>query len=62
MKRFDDQVIRNLRMLGRKLEYIHYNPVKAGLVQNAEEYTYSSARNYILDDHSVLFVNTDWSI
>ncbi len=29
-----------------KIEYIHENPVKAGYVQRAEDYLYSSARNY----------------
>jgi len=61
MKRFDDEVIRNSGMLRTKIEYIHYNPVKSGHVLNAEEYKYSSARNYLLDDHSVLRVETNWS-
>lgn len=30
----------------QKLNYIHQNPVKAGLVYRAEDYRYSSARNY----------------
>jgi len=30
----------------QKLKYIHDNPVRAGLVQKAEDYLYSSARNY----------------
>ena len=30
----------------QKLEYIHNNPVKAGLVHKAEEYVYSSAADY----------------
>jgi putative transposase len=30
----------------QKLEYIHNNPVEAGIVEKAEEYMYSSARNY----------------
>jgi REP element-mobilizing transposase RayT len=29
-----------------KIEYIHNNPVKAGIVENPEDYLYSSARNY----------------
>lgn len=29
-----------------KLEYIHQNPVRAGWVENAEDYLYSSARDY----------------
>ncbi|MGZ6251429.1 MAG: REP-associated tyrosine transposase, partial [Candidatus Chromulinivorax sp.] len=30
----------------QKLEYIHQNPVKAGIVEKPEDYLYSSARNY----------------
>jgi len=29
-----------------KIEYIHNNPVRAGIVRNPEDYLYSSARNY----------------
>jgi hypothetical protein len=31
----------------QKLDYIHNNPVKAGLVYKAEEYVYSSAADYV---------------
>ena len=47
MPRFDDEVIQNETMLLAKLEYIHNNPVKAGIVENPEDYLFSSARNYI---------------
>jgi len=30
----------------QKLEYIHNNPVEAGIVEKAEEYLYSSTRDY----------------
>jgi REP element-mobilizing transposase RayT len=60
-KRFDDQVIRNQRMFMAKLNYIHNNPVKAGLVRCAEDYKYSSARNYVNGDHSVIFVDTAYA-
>jgi len=30
----------------QKLAYIHNNPVEAGIVDKAEEYLYSSARDY----------------
>jgi putative transposase len=33
-------------MMDQKLEYIHDNPVKEGLVEKPEDYLYSSARNY----------------
>ena len=59
MKRFDDEVIRKQRMLWTKIKYIHNNPVKAGIVEEPEDYKYSSARNYINEDHSVLTVDTE---
>jgi hypothetical protein len=33
-------------VIRQKLEYIHNNPVEAGIVDKAEEYLYSSARDY----------------
>jgi len=39
-----------------KLDYIHYNPVRKGFVKQPEEWEYSSARNYILGDHSIIMV------
>ena len=32
--------------INQKSNYIHQNPVEEGIVENAEEYLYSSARNY----------------
>ncbi len=61
MPRFDDEVIRNEKMFWTKLHYIHKNPVKANLVRLPEQYKYSSARNYINNDHSVIKVNTSFA-
>lgn len=36
----------NIKIIDQKINYIHDNPVKAGLVENPEDYLYSSARNY----------------
>ena len=36
----------NLEMFYQKLTYIHENPVKAGFVEKAEDWLYSSARDY----------------
>ncbi len=33
-------------MLDSRMQYIHENPVRVGLVENTEDYLYSSARNY----------------
>ncbi len=37
----------NKKMFIQKLEYIHYNPVRAGLCETPEDYHYSSARFYL---------------
>jgi REP element-mobilizing transposase RayT len=61
MQRFDDEVIRNEKMFWVKLHYIHDNPVEAGLTNKPEDFKYSSTRNYISKDHSVLFVDTEYA-
>jgi putative transposase len=33
-------------IIDQKLNYIHYNPVEAGIVDRPEDYLYSSARDY----------------
>ena len=38
--------LRTTAVFNQKLEYIHYNPVKAGIRVNAEDYYYSLARFY----------------
>lgn len=34
-------------MLRQKIEYIHHNPVRIGVVDKMEDWIYSSARNYL---------------
>jgi REP-associated tyrosine transposase len=58
--RFDDEVIRNEKMFWTKLHFIHKNPVKAGLVDLPEQYKYSSATNYVDNDHSIIKINTSF--
>ena len=43
---FHPQEISDEEMLIQKTNYIHNNPVKRGLVSKAEDWIYSSARNY----------------
>ncbi|MEI7868088.1 MAG: transposase [Candidatus Methylumidiphilus sp.] len=40
------ELILNEMMMREKLDYIHLNPVKRGYVDKAENWRYSSARNY----------------
>jgi putative transposase len=42
----DAQEIHTSEFLEGKLDYIHNNPVKAEIVDNPEDYRYSSARDY----------------
>jgi len=51
---FHPELIQSDAMLVQKIEYIHLNPVKRGYVDHAEHWRYSSARNFVLDDHSVI--------
>ena len=40
------EYIYSQKFIEQKLEYIHNNPVRAGIVVKPEDYLYSSARNY----------------
>jgi len=40
------EVIYSQKFIEQKVNYIHQNPVKNGLVDKQEDYLYSSARNY----------------
>ena len=46
-------------MMEQKLEYIHWNPVKRGYVDDPTHWRYSSARNYA-GMPSLISVVTDW--
>jgi putative transposase len=41
-------------MMDQRLDYIHNNPVEAGIVDKAEEYLYSSARDYFTNEKGLL--------
>ncbi len=41
----------------QKLNYIHNNPVRKGYVLLPKHWVYSSGRNYLLTDHSILKVD-----
>ncbi len=48
----------NEKMLVQKIEYIHFNPVKRGYVESPEHWRYSSARNFLLEDHSIIEIDS----
>jgi putative transposase len=44
--RFFDRALRRVKEYYEKVEYIHLNPVRAGLVKRAEEWQWSSVHDY----------------
>ena len=57
---FWEQCIYSEDFLKQKLDYIHKNPARAGLVENAADYPYSSYRNYFLNDHQLIEIDNYW--
>ena len=51
------EMIESEKFFLQKLDYIHNNPVKKCYVAKSENWLYSSARNYLLNDNSVIVVN-----
>lgn len=58
--RYDRQVIYTEKVLTRKIDYIHHNPVKAGLVDKPEDWYYSSAADYAGREKGPVLVWKDW--
>ena len=49
--------IKSQAFFDQKLKYIHNNPVKKGFVEEPEVWKYSSARNYLLEDDSLIMID-----
>jgi len=58
--RFDRVAIWNDDILSQKVNYIHNNPVKAGLVGNSEKWRWSSAADYLGRRDGPVKVGTNW--
>ena len=41
------ELIYSDKFIFQKISYIHENPVRAGIVENPEDYLYSSARDFV---------------
>lgn len=53
------ELVESEDFFNQKLNYIHENPIVKEYVEKEEDWLYSSSRNYILDDHSLIRVDTD---
>lgn len=61
IRRFDDLMITSEKQFRIKLQYIHDNPVRAGLVKGSVDWQWSSAKFWLLDEPSnILTKNWDW--
>ena len=56
-KRYYDEVVRDEVMLIRKIEYLHNNPLRAGMVKSLEEYRYSSYQFYFNNKCDILTID-----
>ena len=50
---FWDRFVRDEREFGERLDYMHMNPVRRGLVQRPEDWRWSSYNNFSLDKATV---------
>lgn len=55
-RRFWEHTIRNERDLQTHLDYLHYNPVKHGLVKNVRDWPYSTFHSFVKNG----FYPADW--
>jgi len=58
--RYDRQAIWTEKVLLTKINYVHYNPVKSGLVEAPEAWYYSSAADYAEREDGPVKVWKDW--
>ncbi len=56
-ERFDDLIIVSEHQFKVKLEYIHNNPVKAGLVSSSSDWKYSSASDWLMDAEGLIKID-----
>ena len=56
------EILYSPQFITQKIDYIHNNPVRAGIVSNPEDYLYSSARNYAKLDSliDVICLDLQW--
>ena len=60
-QRFDDVMIASEEQFRIKADYIHRNPVKAGLVQDVVDFEFSSALAWETGEQGVVQVDFEWS-
>jgi putative transposase len=60
-KRYYDRNVRDAREFSEKLDYMHRNPVKRGLLNSEGDWPWSSFRHYALREVGVVEVESEWT-
>ncbi len=60
--RFDAVIIKHKNVLLTKINYIHNNPVKYGLVEKEEDWKYSSSGFYKTGEQGLITIKHAWEI
>lgn len=55
-----DKLVSTKRFIRQKLNYMHRNPVKQGLVEEPQDYIHSSYRSYVYGEEWPIVVDKDW--
>jgi putative transposase len=56
-RRFDDLIVYSQKQFKTKLDYIHNNPVRAGLVMESIDWKYSSARDWLIEETGLIKID-----
>ncbi len=62
MARYDAVAILTNELMRQKIEYLHYNPVRASIADKSEDWIWSSARDYGTNEVGEIAVDKDWSL
>ena len=54
---YQPKILYTDKVCRQKLAYLHRNPERKGFVTKPEDWLYSSARNYFLDDNSIIEID-----
>jgi hypothetical protein len=57
---FWDENVYTERLLRKKLNYVHRNPQRAGLVERPGDFPYSSYRNYEYGEEWLIEIDQGW--
>jgi putative transposase len=59
-RRFDDFMVYSEKQFKIKLEYIHNNPVRAGLVENSADWEFSSAGDWLAGREGIVDIDKNF--